>query len=301
MGTVSAAADSMGVTQSGASRIISELENNVGFSLFFRSGRGIELTAQGRAFYTHVERHFVGLGALKEAVREIRSGINRRLRLACLPTLSVSILPGIVRRLHDVQPNIAIEIETASYNEGLSMLKSRRVDAVLSFLLPELDGIRTTKVAEAPYVFAAKNDHPLAARDVVYAEDLKGVEVLGLIPNQAADRGLDDAETVREKLLASTDKRIWCHTSATRYALVAAGLAVSVAEPFAAPLFRPMGVVVKRLEPRVTLQYGLSVQSDLWDAPEISALRQAVAEELREFANRENADIVTTDRLPDGP
>ncbi len=271
--------------------MISELENNVGFALFFRSARGVELTAQGRAFYEQVERHFAGVDALKDAVRLIRSGINRRLRLACLPTLSTAILPGAIRKLHAERPDIAIEIETATYNESLSLLKSRRVDALLSFLLPELDGIQTLKLAEAAYVFAAFKGHPLTEKKKVTSDDLKGYEVLGLIPNPAADRGMDRAETVREKHMSDVNKRIWCQTSATRYSLVAAGLAISVAEPFAAPLFRPMGVVVRELVPRVTLQYGFSAHSDIWDAPEIALFRKVLAEELQEFAEHENADI----------
>lgn len=53
-GTVSRAAELLGVTQPGVSRTISELERSLGFSLFDRVRNRIIATPEGRIFYAQV-------------------------------------------------------------------------------------------------------------------------------------------------------------------------------------------------------------------------------------------------------
>jgi|GEM_PF-2554830 len=291
LGTVSTAADYLGITQSGASRMISELENNVGFALFHRAGRGLEITQQGRSFHQQVERYFDGMDALNDAVRMIRSGIIRILRIACLPTLSTSVLPKAVKKLRDEFPDIAIEIETVDYAVGISLLKNRRVDIMVSFLMDEIDGVTVSKLAETCCVLATREDHPLAKKNVVTIADLQDTEVLGQIPNQVIVPGQDPTSEMRENLLSDNSKNIWCHTSSTRYAMVATGLAPSVAEPFASPLFRSQGVVVRKFEPPLPLKYGFAAYSDIWDSPEVQVFKTALQEEFRAFSRHENIEI----------
>ncbi len=293
LGTVSTAAKFLGITQSGASRMIAELENNVGFPLFHRSGRGLEITQQGRTFHEQVEKYFDGMDALKHAVRQIRSGVMDRIRLACLPTLSTSILPGAIKTLRDDFPDISIEIETVLFEDAIEMMKTRRVDVMISFLMDEMDGVTVSKLAETNCVLAAQNTHPLAKLNTVRAVDLKDHEVMGQIPAQIDVPGQDNASMMREGIIEDKPKHLWCHTSSTRYALVAAGLAVSIAEPFASPLFRAQGVVVRDFEPALPLNYGFAAYSDVWDSPEIRSLHEALRTECRKFSKSEGISVKT--------
>ncbi len=296
LGTVSMAAESLGITQSGASRMISDLEGNVGFPLFHRAGRGLEITQQGRSFHQQVERYFDGMDALNDAVRLIRSGIMRIIRIACLPTLSTAILPGAIKALRDEFPDMAVEIETVDYAAGLSLLKNRRVDVMISFLMDEIDGVTVSNLVETRCVLAAREDHPLAAQEVVTAEDLLGVELLGQIPSQVLVPGQNKTANLRDDLFAKNSKHIWCHTSSTRYALVATGSAVSIAEPFASPLFRSQGVIVRKFEPKMPLHYGFAALSDILDSPEVALFQTALRNEFKAFSEREQIEMTVFDK-----
>ncbi|MEY1557914.1 LysR family transcriptional regulator [Yoonia sp. R2331] len=292
LGTISAAAKSLGVTQSGASRLLSELEKNTGFDLFFRSAAGIELTEQGRAFHAQVERQFSGMDSLKEAVRSIREGLNQRLRIACLPTLATAILPGAITRFHDKRPEMGIEIETTSYSSALDLLAKRRVDIAFTFLMPELNGTAVEMIADAAYVFALNENHPLTSKTEISSQDLYGLDIAGLLPNAIMDQNADGDTTQRAKLEENANIKIWCHTSATRYAMVAAGKIATIAEPFSAPLFRSAGVKTLPLKPRISLKYGVATPSDQWFSPEISDFRNALREEVHAFSDQEGLDFV---------
>ncbi|MDZ7709776.1 MAG: LysR family transcriptional regulator [Roseovarius sp.] len=118
LGTIVATAEAMGLTQSGVSRMISELERTVGFKLFVRSGRGLKPTPEGLRFFKEVDRSITEMEALGRVAEEIRLGFGQRLRISCLPTMSATVLPLALKSFHDDFPNTAVEVDTATYELG---------------------------------------------------------------------------------------------------------------------------------------------------------------------------------------
>ncbi len=64
-GTISRAAELLGVTQPGVSRAIAELEKSLGFLLFDRIRNRIVATPEGKLFYAQVEASFLGMDSLR--------------------------------------------------------------------------------------------------------------------------------------------------------------------------------------------------------------------------------------------
>ena len=115
LGAIVAAAEAMGLTQSGVSRMISELERGIGFKLFVRSGRGVKPTSEGLRFFKEVERSITEIEALGRLAEEIRLGFGRRLRVSCLPTMSTTVLPLALQDFQERYPNTVVEIDTATF------------------------------------------------------------------------------------------------------------------------------------------------------------------------------------------
>ncbi|HMO71562.1 MAG TPA: LysR substrate-binding domain-containing protein [Paracoccaceae bacterium] len=86
-GSVSRAADALGLTQSAISRSIKSLESRLGVALFHRDRQRLVLSDAGRAFLPEAEALLV---ALDRAALGIMSfgGHGSVLRLACLPTFA---------------------------------------------------------------------------------------------------------------------------------------------------------------------------------------------------------------------
>ena len=57
-GSISRAADKLYISQPAVSKSISNLEEQLGTTLFTRSSRGVKLTDEGRLLYEHVENAF---------------------------------------------------------------------------------------------------------------------------------------------------------------------------------------------------------------------------------------------------
>ena len=286
-----ATAEAMGLTQSGASRIISELERSIGFKLFVRSGRGLKPTSEGLKFFKEVERSVTELEALGRVAEEIRLGFGQRLRVSCLPTLSTTVLPLALQSFQESFPNTVVEIDTATYGSALIALEEDRVDLAVTFNIPGMDGIDIEWLAEADYVFAAQCDHPLMRKDRVCARDLKEERLIGDMADRVQD--IQESDDLRRSLEAPAKRRIWCHTSSTRYAMIASGLATSLAEPFSAPLWSHAGVLTRRFEPRLSIQYCFAVPSAEQRSKASVSFRKHFRNAIKSFAEAHDLPIRT--------
>ncbi|MFB9150253.1 LysR family transcriptional regulator [Roseovarius ramblicola] len=291
LGAIVATAEAMGLTQSGVSRMISELERGVGFKLFVRSGRGLKPTSEGLRFFKEVERSVTEMEGLRRVAEEIRLGFGQRLRVSVLPTMSATVLPLALRRFHETFPNTAVEVDTATYDSALIALEEDRIDLAVTFHIPGMDGIDIEWLAEADYVFAAPRDHPLMEKERVRAGDLVEERLIGDMAGRIQD--VQESDDLRRSLEAPTRRRIWCHTSATRYAMIAGGLATSLAEPFSAPLWSHAGVAIRPFEPRLSIRYCFAVPSTEQRSQESVAFRRAFRAAIAAFAAEHDLPIRT--------
>src|SRR5919199_3794037 len=92
LGSVSAAAEVLGYTQSAVSQQLAALEREVGVPLVDRSQRPVRPTRAGATLRPHVERVLAAVGGAEAAVADAR-GETPRLRLAAFPSALSSFVP----------------------------------------------------------------------------------------------------------------------------------------------------------------------------------------------------------------
>jgi LysR family transcriptional regulator, low CO2-responsive transcriptional regulator len=161
IGSVSAAADVLGVSEPAVSSAVAALRRDLGDELFVRVGNGIRLTPGGeRLAATAAEM----LGLEDRVRREIGEARGERglLRLAVSPSVaeyvSAPLLDAFTRR----RPTLEVAQEVASHEDFAALLADRRVDVALGPAPPPATFIESVPFLRYKLVVVAAPGHPLA-------------------------------------------------------------------------------------------------------------------------------------------
>ena len=95
-GTVTEAAEMLGISQPAVSRLISDFEAEVGFQLFGRSGRVLVPTDEARLLVNEVRQAVSGMEHIKRSATAIARFAHARLNLVTTPALSTQFAPDLV-------------------------------------------------------------------------------------------------------------------------------------------------------------------------------------------------------------
>lgn len=247
-GSFTAAARTLGYTQSAVSRQVAALERGAGHALFDRRSDGVTLTAAGGRLLTRAIRV---LDELDAAEREL-AGVPAAgpVRLGAFPTAVAALLPAV---LVGLPPEVVVTVREGSTPALTRALRAGALDlAVLAQVPPfrppdaETPALRLTRLAEREMLVAVGSGHPFARRGTVDVAELAGqVWVAG-----RADGG-DAVPGVWPGLAERPDVRYVVRDWLAKLRLVAADLAITTVTPIARDAL-PAGVhaVAVRGEPR---------------------------------------------------
>ena len=244
-GSISAAARSLGYTQSAVSRQIGVLENELGTPLLDRLPRGVALTAAGQALLPHAEavlERLVSARAELDDLAQLRSG---RLRVGAFATAIAELVPQALARFRAEHPQIA-----SSLVEGFTPDLLGRLDAgaaeVVVVSAPDrrsFDESRYTlhHVLDEPMLLAVPRSHRLAGRSTVHLAEFQDEP---FVVGSAAD----DHELLRARLPAGFRPRVDIVAAGwtAKWGCVAAGLGVALV-PSLVVRGTPSGIVLLRL------------------------------------------------------
>lgn len=150
------AAERLHVTQPAISRQIQDLETELGFALFHRTVRGLELTPAGQRYLEDAARIFRALDDAAQRARRIAQGASGVIKLGYVENAGWDgILPAIFHRLRTELPEVTLELSTSNTPEQLAAIEAGA-----------LDGGFIYRYGDLPDHFAAL---PLLEHDVVLA------------------------------------------------------------------------------------------------------------------------------------
>lgn len=248
-GSMTAAAESLHTSQPNISRLIAQLERSSGFKLFERVAGRLLPTDEGAALFEDVERAFVGLHSLEQSAQNIRRGGTGRLRIGAVPSLTLTILPRVIHRFRQQNPDVAISIHTNDSPTVAHWAASRFCDVGLaSYVGEEMPGVESKVICDLPGVCVFPKGHALSRLESVQAENLKGEEFISLSQNDGSrlriDRAFPDDKAYRKLNLET-------HHAATVCALVGLGLGVSIVSPLVAHEYRHTGIETRPFVPQI--------------------------------------------------
>ncbi|AGM40192.1 LysR family transcriptional regulator [Spiribacter salinus M19-40] len=182
-GSISRAAERLGLTQPSVSLQIQALERELSVTLFERRGPRIRLTPEGEQLYAEAHQLVEAIdglaGRFSEDSRPLDSG---RLDIGAGESSTLYLLPATLEQFMAEHPNVRVRLHHLSVGDLMDALREDRVDFAVGAILDMPDELRYRAIYSYGLSLITPPDHPLARRDVINLRDLAGQDFI--IPPQ---------------------------------------------------------------------------------------------------------------------
>ena len=227
-GTFVKAAERVHISQPAISEQVRQLELEVGFEIFRRTGQGVEATDAGLAFLLEAEEVYLKLERLSESADLLRGTKAGVFSVGLSSSVTSLTAPSLVRALHNLTPTLLLEISTLSTRRIYKRLREEEIDIGITVetsprvLPPDL---HAEKIASDRMTLIVPKSHPLAPVGRVSMSDFPSD------PLVMTELSVGYSEVVKS-LFSETDIRndvaAVCDNFLTIIELVAAGAGISI-------------------------------------------------------------------------
>ncbi len=170
-GSITKAAEILGYTQSGISRMIADLEKEWGVSLLERNKSGVKLTSDGMKLLPYAQNLCADFDKLQMQVDELKGLQSGLIRIGTFSSVATHWLPNIIKEFQKDYPNIDYELLLGDYTEIEEWIHTGRVDC--GFLrLPTHPDFETVFLEKDRLMAIIPENHPLREREKFPVEAL---------------------------------------------------------------------------------------------------------------------------------
>jgi Transcriptional regulator len=147
LGSFTEAARSLGITQSTVSKMIRQLEDQIGDELLLRDSRPIELTDTGRVVYDRGREILSAMERLEREIRETQSVSRGHLAIGMPPMINL-LFTDVLKRFRSRHPRIEIQLHERTGREVEQRVADGELSVGMSVLPVEVTaGVQVARVA----------------------------------------------------------------------------------------------------------------------------------------------------------
>ena len=288
-GTIQGAANLLGVSAPGISRLIRHTEENLGIRLFERRAGVFVPAAEAHAIFAMLEQVHRQMDNLNAAVSALQKGQEYTLSFASAPSIAQFIAARVIRSLRTRLPDLDIDLDILKIEETLDYLLLERGEMVIMSSPLDNPAVENTPLGEGRIMAIMPEGHELAARATVSIRDLVRFPFVGvdrsdpygrILARPLDEAGLDPRYAMRGRF------------AQTIVSLVRHGLGVAVIDEFSvAEVYMP-GLVRRPLVEPATIT--------AWSVTKRGRQLSSFAETTVSLFRRELARARARERWDDG-
>ena len=224
-GSVTESARILGISQPAVSRLLSDLETQVGFQLFSRSGRNLKATPEALLLVEEVRRALSGLEQIKHTAAAIKNFKHAQLRLISTPAFSTLIAPQLIRQFAARQPAAMASLEIQSIDVALEWMVSQNFDFGIAPATLVNPAIMSHSLTDTQSICVLPKGHRLEAKESIEPGDLDGESFVSYLPDSQFRFEVDE---IFSKAGIQRRLQYEARTTDAICRLVAQGLGVSI-------------------------------------------------------------------------
>ncbi|GAA1131291.1 LysR family transcriptional regulator [Citricoccus alkalitolerans] len=133
LGTVTAAAQHLHLSQSAVSTAVSDLEKALKVQLFIRQARGLVLTRDGQSILAHARQLLRDVDNLERNAGRLGQELTGTLHIGCYATIAPVLMPRLVAEFAESHPAIDIRFSEGSRSDLLRQLMKGECDVAVMY------------------------------------------------------------------------------------------------------------------------------------------------------------------------
>ncbi|MBH3340380.1 LysR family transcriptional regulator [Pseudomonas mendocina] len=168
-GNMHSSAQQLGLSQPAVSKMLRDIENQFGFTLFERLNRELPATELGAEVIAYAQRALNDCQTFSYRLESLRQGGHGYLKVGAIFAATAHALPETLLRLKGRRPLLTIELLEDTSDHLLKLLEHKQLDLVVGRFTdhPQRQRFDFTALAEEPFLLIARPEHPLCARQRV--------------------------------------------------------------------------------------------------------------------------------------
>ncbi len=282
-GTVTGAAEYLGISQPAVSNLLAQLERHTRFRLFERSRGRLIATPEAGVLFAEVDTVVRGLDHVNQAVVDLQNKQAGQLQVASQHSTSFGFMPRLIAEFARTRPDMSISFQS-QYSSKIQEWVMAGLFEIGLCELPILHDGFDARIVHVETLLALPADSPLARHEVLTPQLLEGVPFLVMGPDHMTHRRTREAF---HNAGIAWRTRVHSHLFKNLLSFVKEGMGVAILDPFVLEHDHDGGFVTRRFAPRIMMDMAIITST----ARPLSALG-------REFLTLLNAALAPYEAAP---
>jgi DNA-binding transcriptional LysR family regulator len=177
-GNIHRAAEILNMSQPAASKLLKDLEDILGISLFERLPRGMRPTWYGETLIRHARIALSSLTLAGSELEALKTGRAGEVTVGAITGPAVSLLPKAVAIVTREHPDLRLQMVVESSDVLLERLGQSKLDIMIGrlFEMHEKTNLSYERLADEPVCAVARPGHPMLANATLTLAQLEDAE-----------------------------------------------------------------------------------------------------------------------------
>ncbi|WP_170149702.1 LysR family transcriptional regulator [Rhodoplanes roseus] len=250
LGTITAAAETLHISQPAVSRMLQQAEQRLGFPLFLRRKKRLVATSEAHALFPDTVGAFAALDVVQRRAADLKAGTAGVLNVAATAAFANTLLSAAVARFRASRPDVVFTLKAMMAREVTLQVADHRADVGFIIDLITVPGVSVVDLCATPFGCVMPATHRLAARATVTPADLAGEPLIVLgrhLPlGILAMRAFAEADVPLEVAVEVTQSTVAC-------GLVRAGAGIALLDGLGLLGAADDGLVMRPFRPAIAV------------------------------------------------
>ena len=180
--SITKAAEASHIALAAASRRVTQLEDQFGVQLLYRTAKGVELTQAGHALLVHARQMLAHVDEMRAEISDYSKGVKGVVRVQANASALAQYLPGDLASFAAAHPAIKVALEEERSRAIVDAVQSGATDVGIVMEGAAAPGLQLIEYRMDTLVAAVPKAHPVKARRLAF-EELLEYDFVGLESN----------------------------------------------------------------------------------------------------------------------